>query len=39
MSLSSLSPSQGGLPTPALNSTCDDADNDDGDDGAVFQGG
>ena len=39
MSLSSLSPSQGGLPTPALNPTCDDADNDDGEDGAVSQGG
>ena len=39
VSLSSLSPSQGGLPTPALNPTCDDADNDDGDDGTVSQGG
>ena len=37
--LSSLSLSQGGLPTPAVNPTCDDADNDDGDDGAVSQGG
>ena len=37
--LLSLSPSQGGLPTPALNPTCDDADNDDGEDGAGSQGG
>ena len=37
--LSSLSLSQGGLPTPAVNPTCDDADSDDGDDGAVSQGG